>query len=219
MNPKHDAFLNLILKSQVKIEFESDPEITGSSEVKDVAPLSKDALKSLQDFVSFCKDSELVCRPILPGCFIDGIYQKNGVYFEVDCVWSDAKENNCITVIRVSKEYAEQKSTEVEETNEVLSEYDFINSITAHHIYPPDYPENYVDVKLNESFKAIYKRPEDEANLNPMGNFYRRKSIHNDILRTIERMQMEKINFNNVEDFQSDHFKINVMIKSRSPLN
>ena len=39
MNPKHDAFLNVILKSQVKIEFESDPEITGSLEVKDVAPL------------------------------------------------------------------------------------------------------------------------------------------------------------------------------------
>lgn len=214
MNPKHDAFLNLILKSQVKIEFESSPEITGSSEVKDVAPLSKDALKSLQDFVSFCKDSELVCRPILPGCFVDGIYQKNGVYFEVDCIWSDTKENNCITVIRVSKEYAEQKSTEVEETNEVLSEYDFINSITAHDIYPPDYPENYVDVKLNESFKAIYNRPEDEANLNPMGNFYRRKSIHNDILRTIERMKSEKIDFRSFEDFQSDHFKVEVMVKA-----
>ena len=176
MNPKHDTFLNLILKSQVKIEFESDPEITGSSEVKDVAPLSKDALKSLQEFVSFCKDSELVCRPILPGCFVDGIYQKN----------------------------------------EVLSEYDFINSITAHDIYPPDYPENYVDVKLNESFKGIYKRPEDEANLNPMGNFYRRKSIHNDILRIIERMKSEKIDFRNFEDFQSDHFKIEVMVKARS---
>jgi hypothetical protein len=216
MNPKHDTFLNLILKSQVKIEFESDPEITGSSEVKDVAPLSKDALKSLQEFVSLCKDSELVCRPILPGCFVDGIYQKNGVYFEVDCVWSDTKENNCITVIRVSKEYAEQKSTEVGKTNEVLSEYDFINSITANDIYPPDYPENYVDVKLNESFKAIYKRPEDEANLNPMGNFYRRKSIHNDILRTIERMKSEKIDFRNYEDFQSDHFKVEVMVKALS---
>jgi hypothetical protein len=216
MNPKHDTFLNLILKSQVKIEFESDPEITGSSEVKDVAPLSKDALKSLQEFVSFCKDSELVCRPILPGCFVDGIYQKNGVYFEVDCVWSDVKENNCITVIHVSKEYAEQKSTEVGKTNEVLSEYDFINSITAHDIYPPDYPVNYVDVKLNESFKAIYKRPEDEANLNPMGNFYRRKSIHNDILRTIERMNSEKIDFRNFEDFQSDHFKVEVMVKALS---
>lgn len=65
MNPKHDAFLSVILKSQVKIEFESDPKITRSSEVKDIAPLSKDALKSLQEFLSFCKDSELVCRPIL----------------------------------------------------------------------------------------------------------------------------------------------------------
>ncbi|ADE39521.1 hypothetical protein [Candidatus Puniceispirillum marinum] len=216
MNPKHDAFLNVILKTQVKIEFESDPVITGSSEVKDVAPLSKDALKSLQEFVSFCKDSELLCRPSLPSCFIDGIYQKNGVYFEVDCVWSDAKENNCITVIRVSKEYAEQKSTEVEKTNEVLSEYDFINSITAHDIYPPDYPQNYFDVELNESFKAIYKRPEDKEDLNPLGNFHRRKSIHNDILRTIERMKSEKIDFRNFEDFQSDHFKVEVMVKARS---
>jgi len=216
MNPKHDTFLREILKSQVKIEFESDPEITGSSEVKDVAPLSKDALKSLQEFVSFCKDSELVCRPILPGCFIDGIYQKNGVYFEVDCVWSDAKENDCITVICVSQEYAEQKSTEVEKTNDVLSEYDFINSITAHDIYPPDYPQNYVDVKLNEIFKAIYKRPEDKEDLNPLGNFYRRKSIHNDILKTIERMKSEKVDFGNFDEFHSDHFKVEVMVKARS---
>ena len=216
MNPKHDAFLREILKSQVKIEFESDPEITGSSEVKDVAPLSKDALKSLHEFVSFCKDSELVCRPILPGCFIDGIYQKNGVYFEVDCVWSDAKENNCITVSGVTREYAEQKSAEIEETEKKLAKYDFINSITAHDIYPPDYPENYVDVKLNESFQAIYKRPEDKEDLNPLGNFYRRKSIHNDILKTIERMKSEKVDFRNFDDFQSDHFKVEVMVKARS---
>ena len=216
MSPKHEAFLSVISKSQVKIEFESDPEITGSSEAKDVAPLPNDALKSLQEFVSFCKDSELVCRPILPGCFIDGIYQKNGVYFEVDCVWSDAKENNCITVIGVSKEYAEQKSTEVEKTNSVLSEYDFINSITAHDIYPPDYPQNYVDVKINESFKAIYKRPEDKEDLNPLGNFHRQKSIHNDILKTIERMNSKKVDFRNFDDFQSDHFKVEVMVKARS---
>lgn len=219
MNPKHDAFLNVILKTQVKIEFESDPEITGSSEVKDAAPLSKDALKSLQEFVSFCKDSELVCRPILPGCFIDGIYQKNGVYFEVDCVWSDAKENNCITVIRVSKEYADQKIRKVKEFEEAFIEPDISGIHTFQDIYPSDYPQNYVDVKLNESFKAIYKRPGDKEDLNPLGNFYRQKSIHNDILKTIERMKSEKVDFRNFDDFQSDHFKIEVMIKICSPSN
>jgi hypothetical protein len=216
MNPKHKALLNSILKSQVKIEFESAPEITGCSEVRDVEPLSQDALNSIQEFVAFCKDSKLICRPVLPGCFVDGIYQKNGVYFEVDCVWSDAKENNCITVIRVSKEYAEQKFTEAEETIEVLSEYDFINSITALDVYPPDHPKNYVDVKINEDFTVIYKRPEDKEDLNPLRNFHRRKSIHNDILRTIDRMKSEKIDFRNFEDFQSDHFKIEVMVKARS---
>lgn len=206
----------LIDEPGVPIEFENHSEITGSSEVKDAPCLSENELQSLAEFVSFCRSSKLVHRPVLPACDIDGIYQENGIYFEVDCVWSDAKENNYISVIRVSKEYVEQKFTKVEETNEVLSEYDCINSITARDVYRPDYPENYVDVKINEDFTVIYKRPEDQEDLNPLGNFHRRKSIHSDILRTIDRMKSEKIDFKNIEYFQSDHFKIEVMVKARS---
>ena len=108
---------------------------------------------------------------------------------------------------------------EVAKIHEDLSECEFIDTIRTQNIYPADYPENYNNVMVDENFIAIYKRQEDQKDLNPIGNFYRRKSIHNDILRTIERMQFEKIDFSSVENFQSDHFKIEVMIMTRSPSN
>ena len=208
----------LINQTTTVIEFENHWEMTGSAELKNAPALSENALRALRDFVDFCKGSTLICRPILPSCDIDGIYKENEIYFEVDCVWSDAKETDCITVARVSKEYADQKIREVEKLRDI-SEPDFSSMQSMHDIYPPDYPENFVDVMINENFNAIYKRPNDKENLNPLGNFYRRKTIHNDIVRTIERLQSEKLDFDHVTVFLSDHFKIEVLVKSRPSVN
>ena len=202
----------LLNRPNVLLEFDDHWELTGSAKAKDTFLPSEDALESLQELVTYCKMLKPVCRPILPVCDIDGIYQKNEIYFEVDCVWNDSRERTSITIKRVTKEYTEQKSKETIQTLENLSP-DFSS---LHDIYPLDYPENYSNVIIDENFIAIYEKPEDSKDLNEIGNFWRRNHIHNDVWRTIKRMRSKKNDFTIINKFHSDNFKIEVMIKTRN---
>ena len=69
-----------------------------------------------------------------------------------------------------------------------------------------------VSIDINNAFCAEYERPEDCETLNKVGNFYRRKSIHNDVVRTIERLTSQGFGFALGQHIASDHFEITIKI-------